>query len=86
MAVASLNAMRATGIANAFCWRARASGKRSSTPEGEREQVVARESGRRYVDASRSRRGYQRTVSSKCAGCFPSQRTRHVYVPFGNGL
>ena len=55
-------------------------------PEGEREQVVARESGRRYVDASRSRRGYQRTVSSKCAGCFPSQRTRHVYVPFGNGL
>ncbi len=39
--------------------------------------------GDRSVDASRD--GYQRTVNSKCAGCFPSQRTRHVYVPFGSG-
>ena len=28
---------------------------------------------------------YQRTVSSTCAGCWPFQRMRHVYVPRGSG-
>ena len=29
--------------------------------------------------------GYQRTVSSTCAGCLPSQRMRQPYVPLGSG-